>query len=182
MNNNVSLRRMQIGDLDLVLGWRNDTRVRKHMFDSNLIKQEDHKSWFENASNDPKRHLLLLLRANVPFGFAQLQFSNCATIADWGFYVDPDGPAGQGKALGQEVLSYGFEQLRLHRITGRVLAENLTSINFHRHLGFVDEGLLRSHHYTDNGYQNVHLFGLQSHEWTVKWRTFQNKTRSDTKN
>ena len=179
MDNNVSLRRMQISDLDIVLGWRNDPRVRKHMFNSNLIKQEDHKAWFENASNDTTRHLLLLLRANIPFGFAQLQFSNCATIADWGFYVDPDGPAGQGKVLGQAVLSYGFEQLRLHRITGRVLSQNLRSINFHKHLGFVDEGILRSHHYTKNGYQDVCLFGLLSEEWTVRLGTPSNKARDN---
>ena len=179
MSDNVVLRRMQVRDLDIVLDWRNDIRVRKHMFNSNLIRQQDHTVWFENASNDPKRHLLILLRANVPFGFAQLQFSECSTVADWGFYVDPDGPAGQGKALGQVVLSYGFDQLRLHRITGRVLAENLPSINFHKHLGFVEEGILRSHHRTEDGYQNVYLFGLQSHEFTAKWSTLYNMTRKN---
>ena len=179
MNNDISLRPVQISDLDKVLGWRNDKRIRQHMFNSNLIKQEDHRAWFKKVSSDPNYHVLMVLRANIPFGFAQLQLSRCSTIADWGFYVDPDGPAGQGKALGRVVLSYGFEHLSLHRITGRVLSENLPSINFHRHLGFVDEGILRLHHYTKNGYQDVCLFGLLSDEWTVRCVTSNNKARNN---
>ena len=49
MSDNVLLRRMQVRDLDIVLDWRNDIRVRKHMFNSNLIRQQDHTVWFENV-------------------------------------------------------------------------------------------------------------------------------------
>ena len=83
--------------------------------------------------------MLILLRANVPFGFAQLQFSEQQPSRIGGsMLILTVQQAKEG--LGQVVLSYGFDQLRLHRITGRVLAKNLPSINFHKHLGFVEEG------------------------------------------
>ena len=92
---------------------------------------------------------------------------SCKTIADWGFYVDPDGPKGQGMALGRSVLSFGFVELQLHRVTGQVLDSNIRSIKFHNRLGFTAEGKLRSHHPTEIGYQDVHLFGLLGHEWKI---------------
>jgi len=164
-NNGITIRSMEQWDLKLVHKWRNDPRVRRYMFNQKPIASNDHAAWFETNSNDPKRHLLLVLKDGVPFGFAQFNLSNCSTVADWGFYVDPSGSKGQGYYLGQAILSFGYDTLRLHRITGQVLNDNRSSIELHKRLGFISEGILRSHHLTEKGYQDVHFFGLLSVDW-----------------
>lgn len=165
MNNSIMIRSMKQSDINLVYKWRNDPRVRRHMINSNPIDLNTHVSWFEKSSQDQQRQLLIVLKENIPFGFAQFNLLNCATIADWGFYVDPDGPKGQGSVLGKLVLSYGFRDLRLHRVTGQVLNGNHRSIVLHQRLGFKAEGILRSQYLTEYGYQDVHLFGMLSSEW-----------------
>ena len=164
-DNDITIRSMEHRDLKLVHKWRNDPRVRRNMFSPKLISSNDHAVWFETNSNDAKCHLLLVLNNDVPFGFAQFKLSNCKTVADWGFYVDPSGPKGQGSYLGQAILSFGYETLRLHRVVGQVLNDNQSSIELHKRLGFTSEGILRSHHLTEQGYQDVHFFGLLSVDW-----------------
>lgn len=166
MNNGVTIRLMEQRDVKLVHKWRNDPRIRQYMFNPNPIYPNGHAAWFEKSSQDPKCHLMLASRGDVPFGFAQFNLSNCTTVAEWGFYVDPDGPKRQGYALGHAVLSFGFGVLQIHRITGNVLNENFRSIEYHKRLGFIHEGVLKSHHLTEHGHQDVHLFGLLSTEWT----------------
>lgn len=165
MDSGITLRLLEHRDLDIIFEWRNDPRIRHHMFATNPIDLIDHEAWFKRSSLDPRRYLLLVLRNNIAFGFAQLYLSNTATVADWGFYVDPGGPKGQGLDLSRAVLSYGFNKLHLHRITGQVLNNNTRSIKFHERIGFTNEGILRSHHLTEAGYQDVHLFGLLAEEW-----------------
>lgn len=165
MDSKVNLRCLESRDLATVLRWRNDQRIRQHMFNANLITESDHASWFKKSSLDPTLYLFMVTRDKIPFGFAQFHVSRCGTVADWGFYVDPDGPKGQGMALGKVVLSFGFDEFKLHRITGQVLNNNTRSIKLHKRMGFSDEGKLRSHHSTDLGYQDVHLFSLLAYVW-----------------
>lgn len=161
----ITVRSLESDDLETVLSWRNDPRIRSHMFNSNLITTSEHVAWFKSSTLNPSRCLLLVFRQDIPFGFAQFHISHCKAVADWGFYVDPNGPKGQGRALGRSILSFGFNDLKLHRVTGRVLSNNTRSILFHKRMGFTNEGKLRLHHFTQSGYRDVDLFGILATEW-----------------
>lgn len=161
----ITVRMLESDDLKTVLSWRNDLRVRSHMFNSDLITASEHMAWFKSSALDLSRCQLLVLRQDIPFGFAQFHISRCKAVADWGFYVDPNGPKGQGQALGRSVLSFGFNKLQLLRVTAKVLSENTRSIVFHERMGFRNEGNLRSHHFAESGYKDIHLFGLLAREW-----------------
>lgn len=179
----ITIRYMNSEDLSRVYAWRNDPRIRNFMLNSNEISLHQHAAWFETACTDPLRHLLLVCELDIPFGFVQLGLDDARKKADWGFYTNPDGPKGQGSLLGRSVLDFAFSTLKLERIFAQVLAFNIRSIIFHQRLGFVEEGILRSHHFTDNGYQDVHLFGLMAGEYREK-TTFSipNKVKCEGKN
>lgn len=161
----ITIRKMQIEDLSLVFDWRNCTSVRKYMFNSNPLEPDHHLTWFEKTQQNLRKHPLLVCQNERPFGFVQFNVSDCGAVADWGFYVDPNGPKGQGAILGRAALNFGFNDLSLNRICAQVLASNPRSLAFHAKLGFTLEGVLRSHHLAVTGYQDVHLFGISSNEW-----------------
>lgn len=165
MLNEITVRMLESDDLATVLSWRNDPRIRSYMFNSNVITTSEHVAWFKSSALNSNRCLLLVLKEDIPFGFAQFHISNPNAVADWGFYVDPNGPKGQGRDLCRSVLSFGFNELNLNRVTGQVLSGNIRSIELHKRMGFSREGELRAHHFTKSGYQNVHLFGLLASEW-----------------
>jgi len=159
------VRRLDVQDLPVVLSWRNHPSVRSFMFSQHEITLEEHRAWFERASADPARRLLIVEDETGPLGF--VQFSDVAEngIADWGFYACPGAPKGTGRRLGTAALDYAFAELGLHKVCGQAITTNEASIRMHRGLGFVEEGILRDQKYVNGVYYSLVCFGLLKHEW-----------------
>jgi UDP-4-amino-4,6-dideoxy-N-acetyl-beta-L-altrosamine N-acetyltransferase len=159
------VRQMTWQDLEQVLDWRNHESVRRCMYTQQTISLEDHTRWFEHASVDPKRHLLIFERDGAPAGFVNLNQTGSGGILEWGFYAAPQAPKGTGRLLGRAALHFAFTQAAAHKVCGQVVAYNHRSIRFHQHQGFTLEGSLRDQHFNDQQYHDVHCFGLLASEW-----------------
>lgn len=168
MNSIEVLRSMGPEDLERVLAWRNHDDVRRYMYNQHEITLAEHGAWFERASRDPARHLLVFEVDGLPLGFVNLHQIAPGGIADWGFYTAPDAPRGTGRRLGRAALEYAFRDAALHKLCGEALAYNERSINFHLNLGFVQEGLLREQHFDGRQYCDVVCFGLLASDWRAK--------------
>lgn len=160
------LRPMTHGDIDLVLGWRNHPTVSRYMYTRRLITVQEHREWFERASQCCRRHLLIYEQDMTPVGFVNINVvDEPGRRAKWGFYLAPDAPPGSGQNLGQTTLIYAFETLSLHKLYGEVLADNSRSVRFHERHGFHHEATLRDHFYDNDNYYDVVGFGLLADEW-----------------
>jgi UDP-4-amino-4,6-dideoxy-N-acetyl-beta-L-altrosamine N-acetyltransferase len=158
---------MSQSDLEQVLAWRNDPEVRRYMYTQHEISLDEHTRWFERASQDASRHLLVFESDGVPLGFINIHQNTTDGVADWGFYAAPDAPKGTGRRLGQAVQHYVFVQAGLHKLCGQALAYNERSIRFHQNLGFQQEGILREQHFDGQNYHDVVCFGLLASEWQL---------------
>lgn len=58
------------------------------------------------------------------------------------------------------IIRFGFEQMKLHRIEGRVHPENLGSIRVLEKLGFQKEGHLRENHFNGEKFDDTAMYGL----------------------
>lgn len=159
------VRHMTAADLDRVLVWRNHPEVRRYMYSQHEITLDEHARWFERASKDPKRHLLVYESGATPLGFINIYQKASGGIADWGFYAAPEAPKGTGRQLGRAALLYAFAEAGMHKICGQALAYNEYSIRFHQALGFKQEGVLRQQHFDGQEYHDVVCFGLLALEW-----------------
>lgn len=161
------LRQMHESDLEPVLNWRNHLDVRRHMLHADVITWESHVAWFTQASQDCKRRLLVYEVNEQICGFVSF-FEVVPGIAEWGFHTSPDAESGTGTRMLRLALLYGFADIGLQRIYARVLAHNTKSLRVHERLGFLQEGLLRRHHFDGNSYQSIIFFGILSSEWNAK--------------
>lgn len=159
------IRRMNAGDLERVLRWRNHPNVRCYMYTQHEIGLEEHARWFANASRDPDRHLMIFESKGVPLGFINFHRKGGGGIAEWGFYVAPDAPKGTGRALGRVALHYAFDVAGFEKLCAKALDFNERSIRFHASLGFQREGVLRQQHFDGRQYHDVICFGLLANEW-----------------
>lgn len=157
-------------DLERVFAWRNSYAVRRYMLTQHEISMDEHRQWFEFASQDPMRRLLIVEEGDVGLGFVQFKDVAPGGVADWGFYASPEAPKGAGSRLGVAALDFAFYTLELHKVCGQALASNEASIRFHRKLGFQQEGILRHQHRIDGAYLDLICFGLLRHEWPIKNR------------
>ena len=162
------LRPMTMADLESVLELRNHAEIRRYMFTQHEISLEEHMLWFDRASQNPGLELLVLEIDKKCCGFVQFRETNYRGVVDWGFYAAPDAPKGTGKRLGLAALSHAFKKENLHKVCGQALDWNQPSIEFHKSLGFKQEGLLRDQHFDGAVYHDLLCFGMLRREWIVK--------------
>lgn len=78
----------------------------------------------------------------------------------------------QGRGVAREatklLISMGFEQLGMHRISATCLAENRASERALKSLGFVYEGTMRKHSCREGVWFDRHFFSILRDEW-VPW-------------
>ncbi len=159
---------MTVSDLESVLKLRNHPEVRRYMFTRHEIATEEHALWFVRASQNQGIKLLIFELNEICTGFVQFKETNHRGVAEWGFYADPDAPKGTGRKLGLAALHCAFEEEKLHKICGQALDWNQPSIEFHRSLGFVQEGVLRDQHFDGETYHDLICFGLLGREWASR--------------
>lgn len=159
------IRPMEAGDLECVRAWRNHPQVRGCMLTQHAITADEHRAWFDRTSKDPRRRLLVVEAGGQPVGFVQFSDVERDRTAQWGFYAAPEAPKGTGRTLGRLALDHAFGALGLHKVCGQALDTNEASINFHRMLGFRQEGILREQHCIGTTYHDLICFGLLRSEW-----------------
>lgn len=163
-----SVRPLALEDLPVVLAWRNHPDIRRFMFTQHEISPDEHQNWFLRVSQDSARRLLIVEEGQEPVGFVQLNNVNHGGVADWGFYARPNAPKGTGKKMGLAALKYVFEGLCLHKVCGQAIESNLLSIDFHKRLGFKQEGIFREQQRIEGAYHTLICFGLLEREWKLE--------------
>ena len=163
-----TVRALSEDDLPMVLAWRNHPEVRRFMLTQHEISPIEHRNWFEKATVDPHRSLLIVEEAEIPIGYVQFSNVTSGGIADWGFYKRPDSPKGTGRKLGVTALNHAFKELELHKVCGQAIESNCGSIEFHKWLGFIQEGTFRDQCKIGTEYHSLICFGLLAHEWQNK--------------
>jgi len=135
------------------------------MYSQHVITAEEHRQWFERVRHDESQYTLIFVVDAEAQGYINFKRLQSATIADWGFYLSPDAPAGTGSQLGRTALQYAFNTLKLCKVCGQALGFNEKSIRFHQRLGFQIEGVLREQYFDGEHYHDIVCFGLLSSEW-----------------
>ncbi|MCR8629985.1 GNAT family N-acetyltransferase [Paenibacillus radicis (ex Xue et al. 2023)] len=89
--------------------------------------------------------------------------------ASIGILLSPEG-RGQGYGLPamQQMVEIGFNQLRLNKIYLTTRAINEQAVGLYKKIGFIIEGQLRKHAFSDGQYYDTYFMGLLASEWNVK--------------
>lgn len=140
------LREATGDDVNLMLSWRNQEINRQVSKNRHEITPAEHARWWSGVRTDPGRRVLIYLRDGRPCGvvtFFDLRRADLRT-ASWGFYLDADGLAERGETLPawlgimREAVDHAFDDLRLDRLDGEVLAHNTVVRQMNRRFRFVE--------------------------------------------
>jgi UDP-4-amino-4,6-dideoxy-N-acetyl-beta-L-altrosamine N-acetyltransferase len=152
-------------DLEYVLAWRNHSDVRRFMLTQHEITATEHRAWFERASKDKARALLIVEDNQQPVGCVIFSGVESNSTAEWSFYSAPSSRAGTGRLVCSAALDFAFQELGVHKVAGQVLDFNIASMRLHQRFGFTQEGVLRQHSLVDGKHHDLLCFGLLTNEW-----------------
>lgn len=152
---------------ELIRMWRNNDKVRSHMFSDHLVSKEEHATWLASLPNSQLQKAWVVFSHATPIAVVNLQkisLSNKRT--DWGFYVDPEkSRPGMGAKVLYAFLYRIFEEWNYEKVNAVVLSNNMPVVKLHKKFGFVEEGIRREHILRNEQKMDCYFLGLCKTEW-----------------
>ncbi|MED3384402.1 UDP-4-amino-4,6-dideoxy-N-acetyl-beta-L-altrosamine N-acetyltransferase [Bacillus subtilis] len=165
-----SLRTLKEKDLDTVLRWRNDDRIRQLMYNDQIITEKQHHQWFKKVNSSKTEHYFIFTIDHTDIGFISFKdVDHKNHHCYWGFYIgEVQSPKGSGSVMGFLALEWAFQQLEIEKVYGEVLSNNEKSLSYHQSFGFSKEGHFRNHIVRTSNYLDVIRYGLLKEEWEAE--------------
>ncbi len=145
---------------------RNQPSVRQAMYTDHEISVEEHQSWLERVSNDPRQIVFVVLNEGQVVGCVSINdLDRRHSKSDWAFYLDESQRGGLGAALEFELINYAFGDLGLEKLNCEVIETNPAVVKMHKRFGFEEEGFRRSNIEKDGKRIGVYFLGLVKADW-----------------
>lgn len=163
----IDLRTVEEDDIEFLQEGMNHPTVRQYAggdLPYNRPRYED--ELFDTISSGEVLHLLVCIEGERLGDVSLAPIDQRRGWANLGYWIHPDW---QGKGYATEaaqlVVTHGFEELRLHRISATIVASNDPSKRVVEKLGFVHEGTKRDDAFLDGTYVDREVYAILREEW-----------------
>lgn len=150
-------------DTDNIVKWRNE--VKDFFIDQRLITAESHNQWYDSMILSKKVVQFIIYKQEDKKSIGSVYLRDIDLTnkkAEYGIFIGDK--TGQNKGYGREaaklIISYGFMELKLHKIFLRVFADNFNAINSYKSAGFIQEAYLRDELYINNSFRDIMLMAI----------------------
>jgi diamine N-acetyltransferase len=171
----VYLRPMERDDTEAVIRWRSDPETLGQLFSLLPHTREQHLQWYEDLQkrHDRLEFVIVETSSSQPIGTVRLSDIDLRSQkAEYGILIGETVQRGQG--LAQEashlLLDFAFDELNLHRVYLRVIADNQPAIALYERLGFRREGTLRDDVFKRGRFHDVLYMALLRDDWRQQSR------------
>ncbi len=143
-NERVILRDIASSDTPNIVRWRNMPSVRERFMQQELFTVESHEEWLRaQVKTGHVRQFIIVEKANgQDIGSAFLRdIDNQNHRAEIGIFIGEENARsrGIGVATVKLMTEYGFQEMKLHRIFARILADNPASLHCFEKAGYMRE-------------------------------------------
>lgn len=163
----MTLRAVERRDLERLNQFNNDVEIEvlgggDPPIPQSLARLETH---FDAGLGDKERdgtNFAIEVDGTCIGGCALFNFDEVARVCEIGITIGDRAFWGQGyggEAI-ELLVGYGFRHFNLHKICLTVHGENERAIRAYRRAGFVEEGRLREHVWSDGAYRDLVHMGL----------------------
>lgn len=176
----VGLRPLEPSDSDQLHRWRNLPEVARYMYTDHYITAEEHHRWFDKVLKDSSCRYWIIVCDGNDVGVANVvDIDEWNSRCYWAFYVASKDVRGKGigSFVEYSILRFVFEELRLNKLCGQVLAFNENVLKMHESFGFKREGLLREHVKKGEEFCDVVEIGMLRSEWVRLAPTIERRLR-----
>ena len=153
------------------LDWLNDPEVNQYL-ESRFVSWTDEMlcSYIDNLVNNNNELLfaICIMESKKHIGNVKLGPINWNhRFADIGIIVGDKGQWGKGRAAEaiKAICRYGFDELKLNKITAGCYGDNQGSVKAFNRVGFQQEGILRKKFFSSAGFQDHILLGILNDEF-----------------
>lgn len=156
----IQLRPMEMEDTDRIVRWRNQEFVRKNFIYRGAFTREGHERWIKEMVETGRvvQFIICEKAGNRPVGSVYLRdIDPVYHKAEYGVFIGEREALGKGYGTqaAKLMVRYAFEQMGLHKVMLRVLAENMQARRSYEKAGFVQEAYLKEEVFLEGAYRDV---------------------------
>lgn len=162
----VELRPIEREDAAFLAETVNDPRVRKSLTLRRPVSEGEEQDWIESISDDDDIHLLICVDGDPVGNIGLHHIRHRPGTAEVGYFVASD-HHGEGYATTATrlLLGYAFDELGLHRVTGKAYASNQGSRRVLEKAGFTEEGVRREDAFAEGQRVDTVVYGILADEF-----------------
>lgn len=149
-NRKYYLRKAEWKDKDLLYEWANDTQVRQSAFNSNIIREEEHKKWLREKLESKSSDIYIYYANEQPIGQIRLDYNGNKAYID---YSVDESFRGQGHGRRMLMLAeekVAEEQKEIEYLEAEVKNENVASKRKFEQLGYSGISMVKYKKKTGN--------------------------------
>lgn len=163
----VVLRPLRVDDAELTLGWRQSDRAA--LLNRGATTVVEQAAWIASRPST-ELNFVIQLRSGKPVGMLSLvNIDDVNRRAEPARFLigDPESVKGLPVAVEAMKLLYElvFDQMKLHRVHGTVVADNRLMVKWQKFLGMKEEGRLRKHYAMAGGFHDAICLGMMEDEY-----------------
>jgi UDP-4-amino-4,6-dideoxy-N-acetyl-beta-L-altrosamine N-acetyltransferase len=161
-------RAVTVQDAERIMHWRTKPEVSAYMytdFEPDLQRQIE---WVQSIQKNDSRLDWIIVVDDEEVGLVSIVgIDRVNHRADWAYYLASPNVRGKGigRSVEMNVLSYVFEELKLHKLCCEVLVQNEIVIKIHEKYGSTVEGTRRNHVCKNGEYLDIVEMGILRPDW-----------------
>ncbi len=164
----IYLRLMEAEDTDDIIRWRNTDFVRRNFIYQKPFTREGHESWVKNMIDTGKVVQFMICRKadDKAVGSVYLRdIDREHNKAEYGIFIGEKEALGKGYGTeaARLMIGYAFQDVGLHKVMLRVLAENGQALRSYEKAGFVREAYLKDEVFLEGRYRDVIFMAVVNH-------------------
>lgn len=163
----IYLRKMRSEDTDKIVDWRNHEEVRKHFIYQEPFTRQGHENWIQTMIQTGRAFQMMICEtgSDRPLGSVYVRdVDRQHRKGEYGIFIGEEASRsrGIGTAAAKLMIRYCFEELKLHKLYLRVLADNSRAVRSYEKAGFVQEAYLKEDVFVNGQYRDLVWMGIIS--------------------
>lgn len=161
------LRRLREDDIEMVRMWRMHPEITKYMYTDPVISAEDQRRWYKRI-NESEDVYWIIEQEGVPVGLASLvEWDKNNNIVMGNSYIVERNKDTLKLAVNLQInmFYYAFEIMKVNKVYGEIMAENVGVLRSLELCGSKQEGVLREKVYKNGKYHDIVMHGIIRSDW-----------------
>lgn len=166
----IHIRILEETDIVQTTKWMNDPEISDIMGYLPVNTLNDQLSWFKDQSKDKSRYVFAICDNNDGLqignvGLGNIDYINRHCMFNI-FIVKRDNRSrGLGSQATNLALEFAFRRLNMNKVYLRTSERFIEANLMYKGLGFVQEGVMRQHYYTDGKYEDKIIYSILRTEY-----------------
>jgi RimJ/RimL family protein N-acetyltransferase len=169
---NIYIRILEKTDIIKTTAWLNDPEISDIMGYLPVFTVDNQLKWHDLISVDNTRYIFAICLGDIGEHIGNVGLGNIDYIhrhAMVNIFIMCH--EYRGKGIGTQamdlILQFAFNRLNLNKVFLRTSSRFEGAIQLYEKLGFVREGVMRQHYYTDGAWEDKIIYSLLRSEYTI---------------